>query len=193
MSGTSSTTSRWGGVELLERAIGYTLGSLRLVRPELMSAPTPCEDWDLHGLLQHMNRSLLALQEAADVRRVARTDEPDTVRDPVAALRHRACQLLGGWAGARPGGPISIAGRPLTADVLTSAGALEVVVHGWDVGRACGVDRPIPDALAEDLLLIAPVLVTEADRPARFADVVELPSSASAGSRLLAFLGRDPF
>ncbi len=192
MPGNPSTTTRWGGVELLERAIGYTLGNLLLVRPDAMSAPTPCAEWDLHALLQHMNHSLVALQEAADVRRVARADEPDSAEDLVATLRDRACRLLGGWTGTRDDGAISVDGRPLTANVLTSAGALEIVVHGWDVARACRTDRPIPDALAEDLLRIAPVLVTEADRPARFAAPVEGPPSAAPGDRLLRLLGRDP-
>ncbi|MGH3329854.1 MAG: TIGR03086 family metal-binding protein [Nocardioidaceae bacterium] len=194
MPGNPSTTTRWGGVELLERAIGYTLGNLLLVRPrrDAMSAPTPCAEWDLHALLQHMNHSLVALQEAADVRRVARADEADSAEDLVATLRDRACRLLGGWTGTRDDGAISVDGRPLTANVLTSAGALEIVVHGWDVARACRTDRPIPDALAEDLLRIAPVLVTEADRPARFAAPVEGPPSAAPGDRLLRFLGRDP-
>ena len=38
--------------------------SLRLVTPEAMSNPTPCQRWDLRALLLHMNDSLLALHEA---------------------------------------------------------------------------------------------------------------------------------
>ena len=53
-----------GGVALLERAMGYTLGNLRFVTPADMSRPTPCRDWDLRALLLHTNDSLLALHEA---------------------------------------------------------------------------------------------------------------------------------
>ena len=66
----SARRSPWGGVELLERAIGYTRGSLALVTPELMSAPTPCDHWDLRALLEHMDDSLTSLHEAGAVRRV---------------------------------------------------------------------------------------------------------------------------
>ena len=75
---------------------------------------------------------------------------------------------------------------------MTSAGAVEVVVHGWGVGRACGQDRPIPSGLAEDLLPLVPLSVGNADRPARFGPVVTASPLAPAGDQLVAFLGRDP-
>ncbi|SRR6266542_1246238 len=187
-----------GGVALLERAIGYTLGSLHLVTPDAMSRPTPCQGWDLWALLEHMDDSLVALQEAVDEARVGlnRADDGGDAchldPDPVARLRDRACRLLGSWASAEGCRVISIGGSQLPATILTSAGALEVAVHGWDVARGCGRPRPIPPALAEELFVIAPLLVTEADRPSRFAPPVDVPSSAGPSEQLLAWLGRDP-
>lgn len=197
----SSTRSPWGGVELLERAIGYTRGSLALVTDASMSAPTPCAGWDLRELLTHMHDSLTSLHEAGTARRVrvdVRGAPPD---DLVGALRTRACQLLAEWSvpgsyAGRTGEQdrpwdVLVDGRPLTPRVLTSAGALEVAVHGWDVTVACGVFRPIPDALASDLVRVAPVLVPDSDRPGRFAPPVPVPAAAGPGERLLAFLGRS--
>jgi uncharacterized protein (TIGR03086 family) len=189
-----------GGVALLERAMGYTLGSLHLVTPEALSRPSPCRGWDLRALLAHMDDALVALQEAADLARVGLDgpDGPDGAREPgdgldlVARLRVRACRLLGAWTRADASRRISIGGHPLPASVLTSAGALEVAVHGWDVARACGQPRPVPPALARTLLVIAPLLVTEADRGVRFAAPVDLPSSAGPSDQLIAYLGRDP-
>ena len=193
MTGPAPAAAVWGGVELLERAIGYMLGSLRLVTEADYTAPTPCTEWDLRALLDHMNDSLEALQEAVDVRRVDRRSGPAGTGDPVAALRDRACRLLGGWANDPSGGDVSVDGRPLTTRVLTSAGALEVATHGWDVAEACGARRPVPEALAEDLLRLVPLLVTAHDRPGRFGPVVDVPATAAAGDRLLGLLGRDPY
>jgi uncharacterized protein (TIGR03086 family) len=75
---------------------------------------------------------------------------------------------------------------------VTSVGAVEIAVHGWDVAQACGHPRPIPPQLAKELLRLAPLLVTDADRPGRFAAPVAVPAHASPGDRLVAFLGRDP-
>jgi uncharacterized protein (TIGR03086 family) len=110
----------------------------------------------------------------------------------VARLRDRACHLLGSWISQDRRGPISIGGRTLPASVLTSTGAIEIAVHGWDVARACGQRRPIPPRLAQELLVLASLLVRRADRPARFAPPVRPAPQATPSDHLLAFLGRHP-
>lgn len=189
----SATAPQLGGVALLERALGYTLGSLHLVTPAAMPRATPCREWDLRALLAHMNDSLLALHEAIGIGQVYLDEfDEDADADPVATLRARGCRMLGAWAkGDAP--TVTIGSRSLTTGIVTTAGALEVAVHGWDVARACGHDRPFPDALAEELLPLAPLLITEADRPARFGYPVSVPAHSTAGDRLLAFLGRHPY
>ncbi|MFF5990826.1 TIGR03086 family metal-binding protein [Prauserella flavalba] len=180
-------------VDLLERAIGYTLGSLRLVSRETLPRATPCRRWDLGDLLGHMDDSLLALSEAADIGVIAL--DPPSRSDPadlVGALRERACHLMGEWTSAGDAGTISVAGSPLAAGLVAGAGAVEVAVHGWDVARACDADRPIPRALARELLELVPLFVSGADRPSRFAAPVAVSPLAGPGDRLLAFLGRDP-
>lgn len=191
-----SSASPWRGVELLERAIGYTRGVLALVTPDDLSAPTPCSAWDLRALLAHMEDSLTSLHEAGSLHRV-RVDAPASPSAGlVEALRARACDLLADWSADAPvagrGGPgnVLVGGRPVTPAVLTSAGALEIAVHGWDVAVSCRRPRPLPDALAADLLRVAPVLVRPEDRAGRFGAVLCTPPDAPPGVRLLAFVGR---
>ncbi|RJQ66832.1 TIGR03086 family protein [Pseudonocardiaceae bacterium YIM PH 21723] len=179
-----------GSVGLLERAVGYTLGSLHLVTDAAMTRPTPCARWDLRGLLTHMNDGLAALQEAAEFGHVQLDVRLDPVADPVAALRDRACRLLGAWLGS-PRPEVVVGCCPLATVMVASAGALEVAVHGWDIAAALGRTRPLPDALGRALLDVAPLLVSAQDRPARFAAPIPLPSG-SPGEHLLAFLGREP-
>jgi uncharacterized protein (TIGR03086 family) len=201
----SSATVVTGGVALLERAMGYTLGSLLLVTPETMSRATPCTEWDLRALLLHMNESLHTLHEAIAVGHVdlaapefQPTDDPgadygNPAVDPVASLRNRACQMIGAWTRAGAAGDISIAGKELSAGIVAAAGAVEVAVHGWDVARACGQDNPLPTALAGELLDLCQLLVRDADRPARFAAPIDLAADrGSPSNQLLAFLGRRP-
>jgi uncharacterized protein (TIGR03086 family) len=181
------TPSLIGGAGLLERAIGYALGSLQLVTPDDLSRPTPCHEWDLHALLVHMNDSMAALHEAVDSGHVElrpRTGEPAT--DLVRSLETRA----GGLLGACGRDVVTIGDRQLTGALVSCAGAVEITVHGWDVAQACGQDRPIPAELADELLDLSCLFVTEADRPGRFAPAVAL--SGPPGRRLVAFLGRTP-
>jgi uncharacterized protein (TIGR03086 family) len=205
----SATTVVTGGVALLERAMGYTLGSLLLVTPQAMSRATPCGEWDLRALLAHMNESLRTLHEAIAVGHVdldpggtagpgAERGNPDAdygdpAREPVATLRNRACAMVGAWANVRDHGDIAIADRPLSAGIVAAAGAVEVAVHGWDVARACGQHSAVPPALAEELFDLCQLLVRDADRPTRFAARLDRSLElASPSDRLVAFLGRSP-
>jgi len=180
-----------GGVGLLERAIDYTLGSLQGVAPQAMSRPTPCRAWDLRALLDHLDESLLALHEAAHGHVPLTPADPSASADPVAVVRERAGRLLGAWTAAGRS-QVTIGDTALTTGLLTSAGAIEIAVHGWDVSQAVGRHHPLPPALAEELLALTPFLVSDLDRPARFATPVAVPPGSPAGERLLALLGRRP-
>lgn len=196
------------GAELLERAVGYALGAVGRVTPELLDRPTPCRGWDLGLLLRHLNESLAALLEGAETHRVralpGRESDAEAA-DPAAVFRSRAAVLLGAWTahGSAPGPPV-LAGCPLGSGLVAAAGALEIAVHGWDVHRSCdgapaalrgtAADGPaLPAELAVALLGLTPVLVPASmRRGGLFAPPVPAPRSAGPASRLLAFLGRDP-
>lgn len=180
------------GPELLERAVGYTRTSLQLVAHADLAAPTPCARWDLLALLRHMNDALAAFTEAAAIGYVdlvpVRGTDPGA--ELVERLKGRACALLAAWAHHPETDSIVVGDRALRSDLLAAAGALEIAVHGWDVARACGVQRPVPPALALELLDVMPLLVHDGDRPHRFAEPVDVPLHAPPGIRLLAALGR---
>jgi uncharacterized protein (TIGR03086 family) len=190
MSASSPAAPTVGGVGLLERAVGYTLGCLQPVTVEALNRPTPCARWDLRALLGHLHDSLATLDEAA-TGQLTRTGvgQPPEDADLVIAVRHRARAVVGGWVRS-PVDEVGIAGWPVSAAVVTAAGALEVAVHGWDVAHASGDPRPLPAELAAELLPLAPLLVTEQDRPGRFGPALPCRPDAAPATRLLAFLGR---
>jgi len=180
-------------VGLLERAIAYALVSLDAVAPPLLSAPTPCAGWDLRTLVDHLNDSVGVLCEGIATGRVSPAGGPDPGEGLVVAFRVRAHELLGavvaaGWGDA----PISVAELPLPAEIVAATGAVEIAVHGWDVAVACGNHRPIPPALASELLGICPLIACGGTRGALFAPPVPVSPAAIPGDRLVAFLGRDP-
>ena len=192
-----------GAVELLERALGYTRVTLGDVRPDLhpdvLGRPTPCAAWRLDRLLSHMEDALDAFTEAAAGLVVVDTPPPVTGR--VETLRDKACALLGAWARAAdeadraPGtanGVVRVGDAALVGPVLVATAALEVAVHGWDVGQATGARVPLPVDLAAGLLPVAERLVTGSDRGHRFGPRRPVAADAPADVRLLAFLGREP-
>ena len=201
-----------GAIALLAGAISYALGVCALVRPEEMTLPTPCADWDLGALLAHLSDSM------ADLEIAIRTGCLDLERppgqadgDPVETLRDRAAQLLcAAYGYGAPGPLVVVGGLPLPAGLVVCTGAVEIAVHGWDVSAALGGSgrggagrggdgrggdgrgavRPIPAVLATRMLPLGPLLV--ASREGLFAVPVEVPAQASPGDRLVGYLGRRP-
>ncbi|MFD1812064.1 TIGR03086 family metal-binding protein [Rhodococcus gannanensis] len=178
---------------LLGAAVRYTDASLRAVRPDDLLRPTPCSEWNLAQLLAHMDESLAVLEEAVLDRSVLLrpVSRGGITSDPVAALRDRACRMMRSWErDAAPGG-VRVGDAMLPAEIAAAAGALDVAVHGWDVGRALGLAHPLPVELATELEICAALFVSEADRPERFGPPIPVPPWAGPGERLLALLGRD--
>jgi len=183
------------GAELLDRALAFTRGALALVTPDRLDGPTPCADWALGDLLDHMDDSLVALHDAAALGRVALAPWPPAMPgEPtvVTSLRRHGCSLLGAWSRLDHDRPVAVGDRDLPASTVALVGALEVAVHGWDVARSCGDPRPLPDDLAHELLRHAEVLVSPADRGVRFGPPVPLPPGRPHSDRLLALTGRSP-
>jgi uncharacterized protein (TIGR03086 family) len=180
-----------GAVELLDRSLAYTRVMLADVRPEQLDRATPCTGWTLRRLLEHMEDGLDAFTEAAAGR--VEVDPVPRTSTRVDALREKACALLGAWTAARPvSEDIAVGDLMLEAPLLVAAAALEITVHGWDVGQATGRRTRIPDDLASGLLPIARQVIDVADRAARFASPYPVGSEAAPDVRLLSWTGRGP-
>ncbi|WP_432197605.1 TIGR03086 family metal-binding protein [Streptomyces sp. bgisy027] len=172
--------------ELLERSLAYTLGSVAEIGSVNLGRGTPCAEWDLGELLTHIDDSLEALYEGLTGGRIGLFPRADRV----CGLRTRACAVLGAWAAGPAEERVLVGERPLDVRVTGAVGAVEIAVHGWDVAQACGRPRPIPAALAAELLSVARLVVAEEDRGVRFGAPVDVAPRARADVRLLAFLGR---
>ena len=185
------TTALDRSVELLERALGYTRTRLADVHDGVLDRGTPCAGWTLADLLTHMDDALDAFTEAAGGSVAVHGGTRAGPR--VAAITQKACALLGAWAGPTPGDVVIAArdgGLDLASGLLVATAALEVTVHGWDVGQSTGRPAPVPAALAHDLLPVAHLVVGPADRGVRFAAERRVPAGVPDDLRLLAYLGR---
>lgn len=178
------------GVELLERALGYTRGALATVTPDHLCLPTPCERWRLADLLAHMEDSLDAFAEGAGGAIGLHSAAPAPVEQRIASLQTKACRLLGAWTSAATS-RVEVGGQPMAVGTVARLAAVEITVHGWDVGRTTGLGDPIPERFAEALLPTALALALD-HRHGEFGPPVAVPADAGPDLRLLALLGRAP-
>ena len=184
------------GLQLLAAAVRYALAGAGLITPPSLSRPTPCAEWDLKLLVDHVSDSAGVLHQAITAGCAGLPPPPGDGPpglDPVHGLRRQTTRLLATCTAAGPAPRLVVIGdRELTTNMVALAGALEITVHGWDISVACGACRPVPPGLAAILLPLAPLLISPATRPGLFADPVPVPAWASPGDQLVAFLGRQP-
>jgi uncharacterized protein (TIGR03086 family) len=185
------TITLGASVGLLDQALAYTCARLCAVRDDLLDRRTPCAGWDLADLLAHMEDALDAFTEAAGG--AVGVHAAQAAAGPVPVIRAKAMALRDLWLRPAPGDVVleAASGRlDLHTPVLLATAALEIAVHGWDVGRATGLAAPMPPALAGELLPMAQAFVGPADRGVRFAPPRPVAADAPDEDRLLAFLGR---
>jgi uncharacterized protein (TIGR03086 family) len=177
---------------------------LRLVTDGEWSAPTPCTDWDVRALVNHVTQGnlnyvrLLEGATAADFLRLRDADALGT--DPVGAFDAAARACAEAYAAPdaldravdHPSGKLS--GRQALAVRTT-----DTVVHTWDLARALGVDDTLdPDQLGWIDANIREIYAGMAETPVakqtthRFyaAPAGGLPPDASTQDRLLDLFGR---
>ena len=158
------TTALDGAVELLDRSLAYTRVMLADVRPDHLDRPTPCAGWTL---------GRPARPHGGRPRRVHRggrgpgrggpgpADEPPGSRR--CARRRARCSAPGRRPGRRRE-QVEVGDLGLDAPLLVATAALEITVHGWDVGQATGRRTRIPDDLAQGLLAVAQQVIDPVDR-----------------------------
>lgn len=177
-------------IELLERSLGYTRAGLILCPTADPHGRTPCADWDLAGLLGHMEESLDAIIEMATGSLSLVPAGPDAgVPGRVERLQLKACDLLARWSGETPaasGGSVLVHNRIAPTPFLLTAASLEIAVHGWDVHTSVESERSFPESLARELLPVVPHVVD----PRHFASPIPPTRRSSAAAALLGLVGR---
>ncbi|MGH3762028.1 TIGR03086 family metal-binding protein [Actinophytocola sp.] len=169
------------------------------VKPGQLADPTPCTEFDVRGLVNHLlfwGPSLVgaARKELVPPPAASESDVDLTGGDWAAALEEHAGRTAAAWGApaawegvTRMGGPMQ-----LPAELIGGMVAGELVVHGWDLARATG-QRPDWDS---DLLRYVHGEVERSAELGRSSGVygpeVTVPADSSTLDRLLALSGRDP-
>jgi uncharacterized protein (TIGR03086 family) len=179
-------------VEQLGRACDAVAGLISNIRADQWSAPTPCTDWTVRRIVDHligMNRVFAAL--LAGQPPPPRPPADHIEDDPAGAYRDSAAALQAAFG--RPG----VLERTYQGPLGTATGAerlkirlYDLLAHGWDLAQATEQPADLPDDLAAQSLAFARTQLTEQARPGRFGPAQIVAEQAPAIERLVAFLGR---
>jgi uncharacterized protein (TIGR03086 family) len=185
--------------EAFEQAVASTAEIVKGVPASQLAAPTPCTDWDVRTLLNHLIGTLW-LSEALFADSTPRhpmapggVPESDLADgDPAAAYAEASAVAL---AAAGSGDALTrVHVTPLgdmPGPVLAGFTTLDILVHGWDLAKATGQPAALEPALAGHVLAFAQqALTAEESRAGRIGPAVAVPADAPVADRLIGFLGR---
>jgi len=164
------------------------------VRDDQLSNPTPCEDYRLSDLIEHIEGLAMAFRAAAEKEplRLTPADRQaldDGWRDRIG---DRLDQLVTAWRDpAAWEGRTEAGGVELTGSEAGAVALNELVIHGWDVARS--IERPYePDEMS---LAVSEQFVTASAAdpvPGLFAKPVPVAEDAPLLDRVVGLAGRDP-
>ena len=157
--------------------------------------PTPCTEWDLRLLVNHMTYQNLWAAELFPGKTMAevgdRFDGDVLGDDPIGAF-NRSVEAAS--AGVSATGAMEAVCHLSFGDVPGSEYAKELfgemLIHGWDVAKAAHQDATLDAALVDLGLPIAEEAMRQGAGSDAIAAPVPVPDDVPAQTRLLAFLGR---
>ncbi|MFC4021944.1 TIGR03086 family metal-binding protein [Micromonospora sp. GCM10011542] len=184
-------------LEAYRRSLAEFVDRVEQVGPGQWSDPTPCADWDVRTLVNHVvseDRWSVALLAGRTLEEVGDRFDGDSLgAEPAVAAREAAAQAE--IAATHPGAADQVvhltSGDTPGAEYLRQRIA-EHLVHGWDVAVAIGAEpRLDPDAVHVCAQWFAGRI--DAYRRGELVRAgVDPPADADEQDRLLAAFGRDP-
>jgi uncharacterized protein (TIGR03086 family) len=181
---------------LSARATEQAAAVIKTVRPEQLTGPTPCTEFDVRTLLSHVIGGTLRIAvvgEGGDG--LAVRPFADGVEDWVAAYDEARTRALEAWkSDARMAEPVRVPWGEVPGHAALSGYVMEIVAHTWDLSEALGRPLELDPDLAEFALATARRVLADPERDADtpFDSAHPAPEGADAYGRLAAWLGRTP-
>ncbi|MGZ4689467.1 MAG: TIGR03086 family metal-binding protein [Acidimicrobiia bacterium] len=167
------------------------------IGPEQWANPTPCADWDVRALVNHIvtgNFWAAELGVGKTIEEVGDRLDGDVLGEyPVG--EYLVSAELAASVFRAPGAmerPCAVSYGPVPGEIYCGHRFLDVLIHGWDVAKATGQDATLPPDLVEACIEVVTPQAELLAASGMFDTDVEAGESPDPQTRLLAMLGRRP-
>jgi uncharacterized protein (TIGR03086 family) len=173
--------------ELIAMAAPPTLAVVRAIRADQLTAPTPCAEYDVQGLIDHM------LHWGPSLARASRQSDGE-VQPGGNLLERQIDVLVAAWSVPAAWEGMTTMGGPheMPARMIGAMATGEVVVHGWDLARATGRQVSWDETLLEFLYDEVAKTAELGREMQAYGAEVPVPRTAPVLDRMLGLTGRDP-
>ena len=183
-------------------AADLAAGPLRAVTPDQLLAATPCPDYDVRAVIDHLAWAAVLSQRSA-TRTPFEHDWSSLTPAPfldglpveqwAAAVPAELETAADAWADpAAWEGETLMGSAPMPAAVVGPMMLTEFVLHGWDLARAIGFRYDVPAELGEATLAAVQPLAQMGRDGGWYGPEVPVPADAAAFDRALGLTGRNP-
>lgn len=172
-----------------EAALGVLQHVLHPISRDELSKSTPCSEYDVLQLTDHLMNSITVLGGAAGAELPER-DTGDSVEGQIVGAARPA---LDAWHHRGLGDNVTLGPNEVPATFAVSILSLEFLVHAWDYAAAIKHPIEVAEPLADYVLGLSKKVISPQTRATvGFDDPFAVPDDASALDQLVAFTGRDP-
>jgi uncharacterized protein (TIGR03086 family) len=176
-------------LESAEESLAVLENVLHGIAKDDESKQTPCREFDVASLTDHLMNSITAIGGHAGAEFPER-DRSDLVERQVMLAARPA---LDAWQKRGLDGTVPFGGGEAPASMMAGVLSIEFLVHAWDYAMATGRNVEAPDSLSDYVMGLAKVIITPAGRTSvGFDDPVDVSVDAGALDRLIAYTGRQP-
>jgi len=184
-----------GEIELLTGILDKTGDVIAGVGADQGDLPTPCEDYDVTALVNHIVGWVQVFDAGSNGRAFA--GDATAYRcgaDPEAEFRVAAAGVVVGWQEHGLDRQVRIISGEMPGKMVFNMTLMEYLTHGWDLAVATAQAPPYTeDEATETLARAEGTLPTEYrgdDMP--FGPPIPIGSEAPPLDRFIAFMGREP-
>jgi uncharacterized protein (TIGR03086 family) len=173
--------------DLLSRTYDVVRRPVAVLDDRLLDRPTPCSDWNVGQLFEHLVSAIAMFATAAGAPAV----EPTPSASPLHRYDTAVRRNLAAWSALTDHDrTLTLPFGEFTAELAVAMNQLDSLVHGWDLSAALGLPTSLPDDLVDRAMQTALVRVPNSRGFAWGAEVDT--GDTSPTGRLVAFTGRDP-
>lgn len=181
-------------VEYLDEIQAATHEILSNVPRDSLSEPTPCSEWDLAALINHLVDAQRLFATLVGATSTQSGDSEAALGDFVATFDGIAADVRAALAA--PGFASRTFELPFgtfTGEQFINLVCIETIVHAWDVARATSRPTDVAPASCAHLHGVATAMMggSPRDPNPRFAADKPAPADATEADRLAAYLGRS--
>ena len=175
-------------VDLFERATRHADAVISRVTSAQLSHPTPCSEWTVQDLIDHMVGGPAYLLSALG-------GQQPTPHSGATVAEYRAHVARALVAVREPGALSRTCQSPLSfewsIEQAVAGTFMDQLIHTWDLATATGQDATLdPDLVAACTAMFLPVMPEMGRAGGLVGPAVDVPDDASAQEKLLAAMGR---